>query len=537
MKKMVAVLLTLGMLLGMCPAVLADGAPADAPVIVMYQNSGAGNGAGSEAGSTDAGYKLVQNYIYEQTGVWVESIKAPSTNAKEKLNMMLAGNEQLDLFWGDWREYYDTGMIQPWNEYLKEWPLIWDTWASWDAWTGVTDAEGNYWGMPRMTPTTPYQMFFRAEWLDKLGLPIPSTLDEVNAYLYAAKEADLAGNGNTIPLVCNRYDRLQYCFVGGYVKTGNGRWLDETDKKVKPVYLAEGYTDFLKQMNQWYADGIISREAFSWDTNTLRNYIAQGVAAATATWYSDITTRDEVTNTNLMKANPDYDMEKYPYAYVINENGITGPNGNFIETRANAGTNCLMLHTECKNPEAAMKFISWQYEKWENYQTATFGLKDYHWRYDPADPDAETTTYKNIGWSDENGTIMYKNVDGELSYDNTLAYFSDFTTSIGLPTEVLGATYLFGRQQQHSLWLQTHLDDFDVTLEPGCEYGIAWNTVELRENAPASSDIEDYVSEQIPKFIIGERDMSEWQNFIDELYKIGLQDVIDEYTRQYELLK
>lgn len=85
-----------------------------------------------------------------------------------------------------------------------------------------------------------------------------------------------------------------------------------------------------------------------------------------------------------------------------------------------------------------MEVISWQYESWENYQTATFGLEGYHWRYDPDDPDAETLTFKTIGWEDENGTPMYMTVDGELSYDNTLAYFSDFTTSIGLPTRSAG---------------------------------------------------------------------------------------------------
>ena len=132
---------------------------------------------------------------------------------------------------------------------------------------------------------------------------------------------------------------------------------------------------------------------------------------------------------------------------------------------------------------------------------------------------------------------MYKTVDGELSYDNTIAYFADFTTSIGLPTEVLGTSFILGRQQQHSLWLQSHLDDFDVTMEPGCEYGITWNTVELRDNAPMSADIETYVSEQIPKFIIGERNLNDWDAFIQELYQMGLQSVIDEYTRQYELLK
>ena len=112
-------------------------------------------------------------------------------------------------------------------------------------------------------------------------------MEELNEYLYAVKEQDLAGNGNTIPLLCRMLGQLEYCFVGGYVENGNGMWLDE-DGSVKPVYLADGYTDFLQQMITWYADGIIHPESFSWDTNTLRGYIAQGVAGATATWYSAV---------------------------------------------------------------------------------------------------------------------------------------------------------------------------------------------------------------------------------------------------------
>lgn len=538
MKKFLALMISLLMILGACSAMAAD-APADAPVIHIYANSGAGTGSGSEAGSTQAGYDMVQQYIYEQTGVWVEAQLAPASNSTEKLNTMLAGGEPIDLFWGNWQNYYDTGIIQTWNEFVKEWPLIWDTWDAWDAWGSVTDSEGNIWGMPRMTPTTPYQVFFRMQWLDDLGIEMPSTFDELNAYLYAVKEADPAGNGNTIPLLCNRLDRLQYCFLGGFVKGGNGMWIDEADGKVKPVYLAEGYTDFLKQMAQWYADGIIAQEAFSWDTATLRSYVVKAVAGATATWYSDITTRDELTTQTLLEADSGYSLEKYPYAYYINENGIKGANDNWIETRSNAGNTALMMNVNCKEPEAALKFISWQYEGWENYYTTVWGLKDYHWQYNPDDPDAETVTFATTGWTDADGTAMYKTVDGDLSYDNTIAYFANFTTSIGLPTEVLGASYLFGRQQQHSLWLQSHLDDFDVTNEPGVEYGIVWNSTELLDNVPNYTDVSTYANEQLLKFVIGERDIdAEWSAFIDELYKIGQQDVIDEYTRQYgELTK
>ena len=33
--------------------------------------------------------------------------------------------------------------------------------------------------------------------------------------------------------------------------------------KVKPEWIADGYVDFLKQLNQWYTDGIIHKECFT----------------------------------------------------------------------------------------------------------------------------------------------------------------------------------------------------------------------------------------------------------------------------------
>ena len=110
--------------------------------------------------------------------------------------------------------------------------------------------------------------------------------------------------------------------------------------------------------------------------------------------------------------------------------------------------------------------------------------------------------------------------------------------SIGLPTEVLSTVYdSYGYQTMHSLWLQSHLDDYDVTMEPGDEYGLVWDTVALKDNVPASSDIETYVKEMKTKFIVGERPIEEWDAFIGELEKMGLKDVCEEYTRQYKIQK
>ena len=108
MKRLVAFMVAMLIVLSVGSAMAAD-APAGAPVIYIYANSGAGNGSGSEAGSTQAGYDLVQQYIYDQTGIWVEAQMAPASNSTEKLNTMLAGGEKIDLFWGNWQNYYHRG--------------------------------------------------------------------------------------------------------------------------------------------------------------------------------------------------------------------------------------------------------------------------------------------------------------------------------------------------------------------------------------------------------------------------------------------
>lgn len=213
----------------------------DVPTIVIYNNSGAFSVSGAEAGSDEAAYKEMQDYILDQTGVKVEIIMPPSDASaeKEKLNLLLAGGDQIDAWWeDDWGKYAKDGIIIPLNEYLEapEAKALWDLWEPWGSWEKMTDSDGNIWAIPRNTDTVPYPIMYRTDWLDLLGMDVPSTFDELNDYLYKIKELDPYGNGETIPLMLEKgtselgiLDRAEYAFLGGYVENGNGKWIDETD--------------------------------------------------------------------------------------------------------------------------------------------------------------------------------------------------------------------------------------------------------------------------------------------------------------------
>ena len=440
---------------------------------------------------------------------------------KEKLNLLLAGGDQIDAWWeDDWGKYAKDGIIIPLNEYLEapEAKALWDLWEPWGSWEKMTDSDGNIWAIPRNTDTVPYPIMYRTDWLDLLGMDVPSTFDELNDYLYKIKELDPYGNGETIPLMLEKgtselgiLDRAEYAFLGGYVENGNGKWIDETDGKVKPEWLADGYTDFLKQMNQWYQDGIIHKENFTMDVDTVRGNITKGAVAASAAWYSRVTLTEATTRENI----PDFDRDKYTYAYCANDKGTIGPNGSLMQTRSVANTRGLMISSKCKHPEAVMKFVEWSFE-WENYTTEQYGLEGKYWQYNPESENAK-----------ENKDVVL--IEGGPTYAR------DFLMSLAVPLEVQTTEYDDdGIQEMHNFWLQKRLSDYQSTIDPGIENGIVWDKVALAENIPSLNDLNTYKDEELIKFVNGTRSLDTWDAFIEECYQIGLQDYIDEYTRQYE---
>jgi hypothetical protein len=399
-------------------------------------------------------------------------------------------------------------MIRNFNDLLRNAPTTVATWEKWDAWGGVTDNKGNIWGIPRMTPTIPYPIFIREDWLKRLNMTMPTTFDQLEAYLYAAKAADLFGNGQTIPLITRGTDlnALEWAFVAGFVKSGRGNWLDPADNRIKPLQLAPGYRDFLAKMAKWYADGIINRENIVWDVTTVREQIGRGRVAASATWYSDITLQNPNLKTNAPGA-----------SFNIYDPGITGLNGQKIQTISKAGTTALMMSVKTRIPEDVMKLIEWSYSDWYHYNTEWQGIENVHWKY-ADEPNAKenrrTVTIAKTG-------------------SGNSGYFGEYVMALGLPMETLSIVFdPDGTRNMHNIWICDKLGNFDSSYR-SFEQNIFYNTVEARNNIQNYDDFGKFIAEELVKFITGERPLSSYDGFIQELYTMGLDSWIAEFTKQY----
>lgn len=466
-----------------------------APKITLYSNTGALND--KPEGSDAARLAEVQSIIREQTGIEAVTIVPPnnSSTAKEKLNLLLTSGDEIDAFQGDWTEYAGQGAILPINDLLEQYGAnIKKAWPK-ESWDMMTDKDGKIWGIPRLTLTAAYPIYVRADWLKKTNVPMPKTIDELEALLKAFKESDPDGNGrdDTIPLSTNLIG-LQMSIAGGFIEGGFGDWLDPADNKVKPVEYAPGYKEFVAKMADWYQKGYIHKEAFA--KHDAFELLKTNRVGAAARWYSHTTLQLPKVQTSI----PEMDFAAIP--------NMTGPKG-LLQTINPAGTGAVLISKKSKNPEAVIKFIDWIYRDIENYMIVRYGVKDADWKW--VEPKK-----------------LY-----ELSKDRK--YAGEFGFGMGLPNEnqvdVSG-----GANRMHKDFLRSELLKLD-SGKLAFGYNVVYDSKELNEKVASLNDIERLREEEVTKFIMGARPIGEWEKFIEQLHKAGMDKLIEAKTEQYNKLK
>ncbi|WP_053986174.1 extracellular solute-binding protein [Niameybacter massiliensis] len=467
--------------------------------LVVYNNSGSIAGPGSESGADPKIMAQVKEWFKEGTGHEVDVVVPPAGEEEKKLNLLLAANEQIDVFWGKWPEYASKKMIIPLNEYLDT--VGQDIKAAWpqESWDCMTDKDGNIWGIPRMTPFLGNPIWIREDWLEAVGLPMPKTIDEYEQVLKAFKEQKPGGEG-TIPLLADIAGKhsskgLHNTFLGAFTEYGYSNWYDETDGKVKPAELQPGFKDFLTTMNRWYTEGYMFPEFAALSKDKIREIIKQGRAGSAAVWYSNIT----------LSA---YDLQKnIPTAtYAFPLGGLEGPKGK-AETAQGADTQGAMISANCNDPKAAIEMLNFIYANPENHMVSWYGPEDMFWKWE----DKDQYVYETIG--------------------EKQGYYAEYAFAIGLPME----TAVVGNNPQqaiHQDYLKNDGTDL-VRAKMPVDAGIVYDPAIIKEKVPGASDIQRMIDEETIKFVMGKRPIDEFDQFVDQLYQAGLDKWIECYTQMY----
>ena len=509
MKKLLSLLLCLALLLTSAGFTLAE--EGEAVDVVVFNNGG---GVTNGVASDPAVLKELQDWFVEQIGVRIEVIVPPADEAKTKLNLLLNSGEQLDAFWGSWLEYSALGMIRPITEFYsaEAFPGIEKEFGF--AFAQMTDKDGEFWGIPRSFSTNGYPYLYRADWAEAVGITEkPRTMEELNTLLYAVQKADPAGGGQTIPLVATNIANILQCMLGLYTDEGYSYWLDE-DGKVKLYITQEGTRDAVAQIAQWYADGILYKDFNTLDTAALRELATTGRAFSSLQWYSAISMAWQ----NMYLADPATPVQG-EYSFLTNGDGQTGSN------TSNGGTNGLIFSANASDAavDALLRLLDFELTDTEARFNATYGLGA--WEYVPGS--TETATPKE--GATNTGTTSY-NTEYRISIGQLR--ISEFHELLGANDDRYVASN--GEQAGYFFYFLYMDHHYDVDNRKPFQYDYIFDTAKISEDVIAYTDVNTKIDEELYKFVTGARPMAEWDAFISELYAMGMGEVEDALTEQYE---
>lgn len=363
-RKSLSWLLVVAMLLALVPAAVAE--EYDGEVGVVYRR------LYSEASSVI--FDDLKNYVTENSGAHLDLHFIPDADFVSSMNLKLMSGERVDAveltcYGGDWSQLYANGNLRPVEDIFAEYaPNYFEILKNYDA----------CWKDGHLYTVHSSQAFrrgtcnnIRRDWLDKLGMDMPATLDDYIAFLEAVKVEDVNGNGDP-------NDEYGICcgdpvgmFLTFFTGTTGGNWLDEEgnvwDVKSHPNYAL--CLDFVKMCIE---NGYMPSEYSTMDGAAIWDLVIADRVGTIGTWYSDVCSRYDA----IWSVNPEANYE--PLVPFVCVEGVQPV---YTATKPYFARLAFPITGSDEGVAEVAKFLEWVAGNLTNEITCSIGIPGVHWEY------------------------------------------------------------------------------------------------------------------------------------------------------------
>lgn len=367
-----------------------------------------------------------------------------------------------------------------------------------------------------LRPKVANAMYINKEWLDNLGLDMPTTYEELTDVLKAFKEQDADGDGdpnNEIPYtnagsLAGDLSNLLAPFGTIVSRTGNFMQIDESGNPAF-VPITDHYKEAVKWAHELYASGCLDQEYFTQDTSMASaKRMAEGGS-----------------QTGLVFAwTADAEMGENADQFVLCE-AVAGPDGKrYVEsdpTFLDIGNRELVITTQCKNPD---KLLQWA----DDFYTDLTSLQTYYGSIPDQVEDKGDGTYEVLIPSD--GTTLDTSAWSFSMRDFGPKYMTEeFQQKVILP-DSQGDGVKLAQDETNAKYVS------DIAFPV-----VSYTTEQLTTLASLTTDINDYASAQYAHWVVDGGIDEEWDAYLAQLDQMGLQDVLaihnDAYAAYKEIVK
>lgn len=357
-------------------------------------------------------------------------------------------------------------------------------------------------GQKELTPNT--GMLIRGDWLEEQGLELPITYEQYESTLLQLKDAyDLEAPivHTSAPMAAMAATNELYLSSGKNVKTDFS--LDADGNLIfGPV--EDSYREWLQIMRRWYDEGLIYRDFYSVDAGSAMSlpieYVSLEKSACMHNYCEFVAM--------ISFDDPDARLDAGYLPRDTEDQQVhltTGIDARFKSNTAWAfSTNATM-----EEIQAGCLMLNYLYTD-EGALLANWGVEGTAFEYQ------------------EDGTpwftdLVLNNPDGLNQTQAEIMYLG-----CGVPTYSDYTKYNIAGITKYAHWVEVWGTADNTYALPA----FSLNVEETEAYAAVATDVQTYLSEVVVKFFIGDLDINDdvvWQEHIDKLYQLGLQDMYDSY--------
>jgi putative aldouronate transport system substrate-binding protein len=436
--------------------------------------------------------------------------KVPAETYPEKLSAVVSSGSMPDMIGfeasraDNFPRWAKQGAFLELNDYIDQYPSL--KAIPDELWAPFT-IDGKIYGIPSWSPTESSSFYIRKDWLDNLGLPVPTNYEELASTLIAFTNDDPDKNGNkdTYGMAIGQNINPNYA-MGPYWQFDSYYHQDEKGNYI-PGMISQGRKELIEFFNKLYQAKALTPDfaVINWaDTNNEFYSSKAGLFLVAPRGMS----QDYMTS--LLEISPDAEFAVLPpFLAPDGSQGFVGGKG---YARFNA------FNAKLKDdPEKLKKILDMHEFSRQFYPMAEQNASnaDHDWFYGGEGAGYEVADGKRKVIEPEKGSQPY-----HYFQDNTAWVLPDqdpeFESAYTEPKLIQATTDLVKMSKDYKQYFQPNV-------------GVVSET-----EAAKGAELMQFLMNEQTKMIVGQRPISDWDAVVNEYLSRGGSQIIEEYNAVFK---
>lgn len=454
--------------------------------------------------------------LKEKTNIGFHFNNPSAESMEEKLNLAFASDDLPDVLLGmgltieQEADYGAEGQLIPLEKLIEEHgPNLQKMLEEKpEVRKSITAADGHIYSLPFVDSELGFlsyqKLWINQTWLDKLGLEMPETIDDLYSVLKAFKEEDPNGNGKAdeIPMASSKDVNVHNVIQAAFGFTGH---LDVTTGDVRFAPMEEEYRDYLTFMNKLFEEGLYDSESFTQDKQHVN---AKGANEQLGVFYDG-----GPFLTVGIEQNEDY-VALSPLTSEVSNKKIA-PRTSLVQPGVFAITNVN------EHPEATIRWVDYLYSD-EGAILYNYGIEGEDFEY-----------------IDDKQGIRYLTPEG-MERNEFISKIKPLGVAEPRTHDHIQELQLYKQEEtdpQDAHIMQQTLENIKPFAEPMFPH-VHFTEDEIKTLNTFRTDIEDYVEQMEAQFITGGASIeNDWNEYLDTLEDMGMEQYIQIHSDAYDRWK